>query len=213
MSDGTVPDPQDVDILMTYVTETVGTNPQGWPGGWPDEIEAAVIDTVFSIRARYGDRGRGTGVIGVVDRWRSHRGGTADDLDVLARDDPQSVRSVLRNDAKVAGRPKADVVQDVARSFTAMGIRHAEDLRRDPVAAKQAYLSVHGCGPVTWAYLRMLCDLDDVKADTWVVRFVRDKVPGAPPSEASRLVKAVASTLGVDAYRLDHAIWAYRRGV
>ena len=53
-----------------------------WPGGWPGEIEAALIDAVFSIRARYGTGENG--VRGVVKRWRDERGDVLDDLRALA---------------------------------------------------------------------------------------------------------------------------------
>ena len=76
---------------------------------------------------------------------------------------------------------------------------------------RRAYLSVKGCGPVTWAYLRMLANVDDVKADTWINRFVRDKIPDATTAQAAALVAAVATEMHVEARRLDHAIWAYRR--
>jgi hypothetical protein len=58
----------------------------------------------------------------------------------------------------------------------------------------------------------MLLGYDDVKADTWVKRFVGDKLPSVTThAEASRLVHAVAARLEVDARQLDHSIWRYRR--
>jgi len=78
--------------------------------------------------------------------------------------------------------------------------------------ARKAYLSVKGCGPVTWAYFRMLLGHDDVKADIWVNRFVRERLPHIKThSEVSDLVVAVAGRLQVDARQLDHAIWRHRR--
>ena len=56
-------------------------------------------------------------------------------------------------------------------------IRTANDFREHQDEARRAYLSVKGCGPVTRAYLRMLTNVDDVKADTWIKRYVHDKVP------------------------------------
>lgn len=94
-----------IDVLHKYVLETVGENPADWPGGWPDEIEAALIDAVFSVRARYGSRERKTGVFGAVTRWREHRGEPADDLRVLAAVAPDTLRSITNN-GKVARRYK-----------------------------------------------------------------------------------------------------------
>ena len=78
--------------------------------------------------------------------------------------------------------------------------------------ARTAYLSVKGCGPVTWSYFRMLLGFEDVKPDTWVMRFVRDAVPGVASTQAaSELVHEVAALMGVSPTDLDHAIWRYQR--
>lgn len=69
------------DRLHAYVPATIGDQLPAWPGGWPVEIEAALVDAVFSVRARYGRRelGIATGVYGVVQRWP--QGGTASTQD------------------------------------------------------------------------------------------------------------------------------------
>lgn len=205
------PEPESVDVLHAYVLETVGQDPVAWPGGWPDEIEAALIDAVFSVRARYGNRERKTGVFGAVTRWREHRGAQADDLGVLAATEPDMLRTITNN-GKVAGRYKAQIVVDAATALVKVSVVTAEDFRHHQDLAKPAYLNVKGCGPVTWAYLRMLSEVDDVKADTWVMRFVNDRLPNASQEEAAALLKSVAQRMHVDARRLDHAVWAYRRG-
>jgi hypothetical protein len=103
-------------------------------------------------------------------------------------------------------------VIEAAGKLAAVGVRHARQFDDSEQAAMAAYLSVKGCGPVTWAYFRMLLGHDDVKADTWVIRFVGDALPhvrGA--TETSLLVQAVAELMNVDQRELDHAIWRYRR--
>lgn len=201
----------DLDVLHDYVVETIGASPSGWPGGWPTEVEAALIDAVFSVRARYGSRERRTGVFGAVMRWKDARHEPANDLRVLAGTDVTQL-SDLTNSGKISRRLKATVVIDVARAFVAAGVVHAEDVSRRLPEARAAYMSVKGCGPVTWSYFRMLLGIDDVKADTWLMRFVHDTLPHVRTSEeASRLVSGVASRLGVSARELDHAIWSYRR--
>ena len=118
----------------------------------------------------------------------------------------------ITNAGKLAGRSKARVAIDAAESLVGSGVIHAADLAAHEDEARRAYLGVKGCGPVTWSYLRMLLGHDDVKPDTWVMRFVRDKLPHvASPKAASELVHAVAADLGVEAHQLDHAIWRYRR--
>jgi len=46
-----------------------------WGGGWPDQIEAALIDAVLSTRNRYGKNPTISGVRGVVQRYRDDRSG------------------------------------------------------------------------------------------------------------------------------------------
>lgn len=200
------------DQLHAYVLATIGDQIPTWPGGWPDEIDAALIDAVFSVRAHYGSReaGRESGVYGAVQRWRRQRE-AANDLRVLTRTTIEDLRAITNN-GKIRGRYKAEVVTDAAAALVNANIVTAADLQTREPAARAAYLAVPGCGPVTWRYLRMLVGSDDVKPDTWVMRFVRDKLPEInDPDDAAALITAVAEKLGVDARNLDHAIWRYRR--
>ena len=203
---------KDVAALEAHVLDKLGATHDSWPGGYPDDVELALLDAIFSVRARYGDRKKKTGVFGAVHRWSEYRGGSADDLRVLAAADLAEL-TVITNRSVLSGRPKAQVAIDAAVSLVAAGITTADAMRGDAAAAKRAYLSVRGCGPVTWAYVQMLVGIDDVKADVWVVRFVaqalgRDRVESAT---ASTLVKAVAHGIGVQERQLDHAIWRYQR--
>lgn len=201
----------DLEVLHDYVVETIGASPTAWPGGWPNEVEAALIDAVFSVRARYGSRERGTGVYGAVMRWRDFRNDEANDLQVLADVDEDQLRT-LTNSGKINGRYKARVVMDAARALTSIGVVHASDVAARLPEARGAYLSVKGCGPVTWSYFRMLLGIDDVKPDTWLMRFVQDRLPHVrSTADASQLVTGVASRMNVSSTALDHAIWSYRR--
>lgn len=197
--------------LHRHVVQTIGTSTAAWPGGWPGEIEAALLDAVFSVRARYGSRVNKTGVFGAVTRWRNQQAGPADDLRRLAASDEDELRRITNN-GRLSGRSKAAVVIDAAGALVEAGIVHAEDLPARMAEARGAYLSVKGCGPVTWAYFRMLLGFEDVKPDTWVMRFVKDAVPGVTSTEAaSRLVHEVAARMDVSPTDLDHAIWRYQR--
>jgi len=65
---------------------------------------------------------------------------------------------------------------------------------------------------VTWSYFGMLLGKPDVKADTWVLRFVRSAVGHSVGSaDAKVLVTRAAEMLGVDPTQLDHAIWLRAR--
>ena len=207
-----MPTPHDQDVLVAYAKETIGT-PGPWPGGWPHDIEAALIDAVFSVRATYGSRvvGSETGVFGAVTRWRAHRDGHADDLHVLA-DTAPSVLAQKTNAGRIARRSKAEIVVEAANALKNVGVRNAADVLEKEEPARVAYRSVKGCGPVTWRYFRMLVGLDDVKPDTWVMRFVQDRLPHIHTTdEAALLIAGAAAELGVEAKQLDHAIWLYRR--
>ncbi len=204
------PDPAAIEVLHRYVLETVGPEPANWPGRWPDELEAALIDAVFSVRARYGNRERKTGVFGAVTRWREHRGKPANDLRVLAATSPDALRS-MATDGKVSRRYKAEVVIDAAAALHKAGIVTAQDFRDNQEPAKAAYLSVKGCGPVTWAYLGILSEVDGIQPDIWLKRFVQDRIPNASQEEVSSLLTAVGERMNIEARRLDHAVCGYRR--
>lgn len=66
---------------------------------------------------------------------------------------------------------------------------------------------------MTWADFGMLLGRSDVKADTWLLRFVRDALqrPTISPEETPRLVITAAEIYGVSASRLDHGIWRHAR--
>ncbi|WP_344812898.1 hypothetical protein [Microlunatus aurantiacus] len=199
----------DVDRLLASIDRRVGQDLPAWPGGWPGQIEAALFDAVFSMQARYG--GSTTGVRAVVARWRDHRGGQVDDLAELAAADPEAVADIVRNRAKASRRLKAAIVVEAAGALANAGLIHAADFTGHP-DQRRAYLSVRGSGPVTWTYFGMLLGVSGVKADTWIVRFVRDAVGrSVTPTEAEALVSAAAAELSVPDSQLDHAIWQAAR--
>jgi len=76
-----------VDQLLEAVAARLPATWPQWGGGWPYEIEAALIDAVLSIRNRYG-KSPTSGVRGSVTRYRNKRAMPADDLEHLERQDP-----------------------------------------------------------------------------------------------------------------------------
>ncbi|MGG5259096.1 hypothetical protein [Phycicoccus avicenniae] len=207
---------EDVMVLAARVRSTVGDQLPAWPGGWPGQVELALIDAIFSIRARYGQPGTegrpSTGVLAVVERWSEHRGGPADDLLRLREMDIQRLTHILSNKAKSGGRTKAAVVVDAASRLSEVGLRHASDFTGS-AEQKAAYIGVPGCGGITWAYFGMLLGQPNSKPDTWVQRYIRGSVRSDISTEdCRRLVNSTARHLDVDATRLDHAIWLYARG-
>lgn len=187
-----------------------------WPGGYPGEIESALIDAVFSIRAKYGSSDK-VGVRGVVARWREARGvDRPDALAVLATDERPRLAEVAGNRSTTGGRPKAEVVEEAARRLVAAGIVHAADFddearRRE---AKWAYIGTLGLGSVTWSYFSMLLGKPDVKADVHVIRYVELACRGEGARFSSEYVRdlMLSSTHRfADVTELDHAIWKLQR--
>lgn len=187
--------------------------PKPWkkyPGGYKNQIEAALIDAVFSIRSKYGSET--TGVRAVVGRYREAIGSPEpNELVRLASMDPDELTWVLQNAQTVSGRPKAEAVQEAARNLVHAGVQRTADL--DPSAHRAAYTRVHGLGKVTWEYFCMLLGHQGVKADAWVTRWVAQAfgVESVDPARANALVHEAAKRLDVGPTELDHAIWAHAR--
>lgn len=201
------PAQSDIDLVLAVTDKKLPTEWPQWGGGWPNEVEAALLDAVLSIRSRYGKKPT-TGVRGAVGRYREHRGASLDDLAALATIEPAELQTVLRNRQKTGRVTKAEAIVNAATALNAVGVVHAADL--DPMSElhRFTYCSVRGLGSVTWRYFTMLLGTPGVKADTWIVRFVADALSRQVSSaEAEELVGAAADALGVNRTVLDHAIW------
>jgi hypothetical protein len=183
-----------------------------WPGGWKGDIEAAVLDAIFSIRARYG--GENTGVRGVVKRWRESRGEGRDDLKALeafeGRED--ELLEILQNRQKLgSGQTKASAAVEAAKALLKAGVRTSSDIKGTD-EERIAWCSVTGLGEVTWSYARMLLGVPGVKADVMVMRLVGSTIArSVTATQARELVLAAAQRMQVDATDLDHAIWSWQR--
>ncbi|MDX6535514.1 MAG: hypothetical protein QOF68_3258 [Gaiellales bacterium] len=135
------PNANDVAALTDAVNRKLPPEWARYPGGWPGQIEAALVDAVLSIRATYGQPHNG--VRGAVARWREHRGG--------------DLAAVLHNHRKVSGRTlKAEAIVSAADALVKVGVRHSGDFDAASPAQRKAYIGVPGLGPVTWSYLGML---------------------------------------------------------
>ena len=202
------PSHDDLKRVTNGIRSTLQPDETPWPGGYPDEIELALIDAVLSIRARYGQPD--SGVRGQVKLWKAHRGGSANDLRALATGD---LAAVLTNRQRVSQRLKVDVIQEAASALSEAGINTAADVRSDALKARRAYCSVRGLGNVTFNYMTMLIGTDTIKADTWILRFLRQVLDRqVSPDEAEVLITAAARDLQRPAREVDHEIWLYMRG-
>ena len=201
----------DVRQVVDFITDELPRDSwTPWPGGWPDQIEAALIDAVLSISARYGSETNG--VRGAVARYRASVGlDRPDDLAQLSSQDPEQLQTVL-NDQKISGRTKASAIVEAATNLLAAGVKSAADLDPHNTEQKNAYTAVHGLGWVTWEYLGMLLGKPGIKADRWIVHFVNRAIGrDVTAAEAKALLIEAAAELEATPTELDHAIWAHER--
>ena len=235
------PPSDEVDATVDYVCNTVGTDLPPHPGGWPGEIERALIDAIFSARAGYGSPGgedrEPTGVYRVLAEWQQLRG-SADRLDDLAE-----LRATIGHEGfdllhginhqrvpgNAADRPtKWQAVDQTAGSLTEVGVTSGADVAMklaEQAAFRKlwaAFVATSGVGDATFSYFLMLLGHPGVKADTMVRAFVDEALtprrrPGSgDPSNigakrAQALLLAAADRLAVDVLRLDHAVWNHQR--
>jgi hypothetical protein len=194
----------DLGVLFQAIERDIDIAFAKWPGGYPGNIELALLDAVSGVGKR-------------VLAYRELRGiselasSPCDDLAVLAAFDTGSLKKVCGHQ-KIAGVPKVDVIQTGARALVDAGVRHAADLQATNEDHKKAYTSVRGLGPVTWSYFGMLLGTSDVKADTMIVRYVSRQLRRVVESgEARRMLLLVAERLRQEPRALDHAVWRFER--
>ena len=79
---------EDARLLLAHIDETIGRDSKNWPpppAGYPGEVEAALLDSVFSLRAVYG-KSSAKGPRRVVARWRDQVDRPLNSLKALKRD-------------------------------------------------------------------------------------------------------------------------------
>lgn len=184
-----------------------------YPGGWPGQIELALIDAVFSIQARYG--GPTTGVRRVLSNYREFQAprSSLDDLRMLAEVDRDLLASALDNRQQSSGRLKCDLVIDAAEALVDVGVVRGEDFCVRDMIHRRAYCRVHGLGPITCDYVGMNLGQQGVKADIHIQRFVLEAVGRSVNEvEAAQLLKAAAHRLNIGEIQLDYAVWSHMSG-
>lgn len=202
-------DDRDVMRLREHVERNIAEM-HSFPEGWPANVELALIDTVLSIRARYGVTAD-TGVRGAIKRYKAATGRNEwNDLKALGGAEPAWLAEVLANRQKTGGVPKAEAIISAAGRLASVGATHSADIDRNSDAQRNAYCGTRGLGPVTWQYFLMLVGHDGVKADTLVTRFVTEALGRRLDSQSvAQLVTETAALLQIRAADLDHSIWRY----
>ncbi len=199
--------------------------PASWPApdGYPG-LALCVLDAVWSIGVRY------EGVVNVVNRYRALAASQGRDADedgpqeliasVAAIGGPESLAGALNNRQRTSTRNgvlKAEAVVLASQVLVDADIKSTATLVALPPAAleqlRSRFVAVHGQGSgLSFDYLLMLSGQPGVKSDRMIRRFVARALGVEPEgavtmSDARDLVVAAADALGVDAHRLDHAIW------
>lgn len=185
--------------------------------GWRGLIGTALVDAVFSIRARYQAKDPSKGVSGRLREFNAKHPEATDDLSALVELGEEEPRAVMGRGV-TRSQTKAACVIEAARALLDLDppIVTAKDLiAADAHAVKKAYTSVDGLGWVTCEYFQMLLGKPGVKADRMIVRFVNAALAGAGLAEVGA---AEAHDIVTQAHTEDnrgaetlthyeHAIW------
>lgn len=205
--------------VRAVVAETSKLNDDeftAYSGGWKGSIGTALVDAVFSIRAKYQVNDPTKGVIGRLKTFNERFPEAMNDLSALAAVGEQGLAEIMGR-TKTGGRTKAACVIDASRALLAVEppIVTAEDLvTAGPGVVKAAYTSVHGLGWVTSEYFQMLLGVPGVKADRMIVGFVNaalaaEGLDAVDPRTARELVMQAyaAEPRGETLTHYEHAIW------
>jgi hypothetical protein len=168
-----------------------------------------VVDVVSSRQRRYDSR-----VLPLVHRWEAkHPVGT---LEALADDPPDAATYGLLHSEPTTMRTVARNLLDLASSLNVdedgvcirwaagvQGLEHAHTL--DPVVG-----AVLGIGPALFAYMRMRCGADALKADLRVAMGLRELGFTFPGDVHSIMVlaRAAATEIDFDLLALDQLLWS-----
>ncbi|HXJ27262.1 MAG TPA: hypothetical protein VNH17_16235, partial [Streptosporangiaceae bacterium] len=213
----------DVEKVTARITSHLGPPSEWWwPGGWPGDIEAALVDAVFSARAVYRSK-NGKGIYANVAAWRAGRDRTDWSLDeLIAEIDGMGVdawagnfgnrqHSPTRPPSALGGPSKAATVREAAGALREQGINTATDIGLGNTETAQRVLAaVPGIGRGTANYFLMLLGAAGARPDRMVHRFLRDEAGHAfSDAQAESAVIAAAERLSVQPHVLAHAIWRY----
>lgn len=188
-----------------------------WFEGWPDDLEAALLDAVFSSRATYGSET--TGVRRVVAAWRSYRGaGNIGDVSTFGHLRRSDMLDILDNLQRVSGNKitKAEAVQQCSTVLVSHGVRSAGDLAALDSESfgrvRDAVLDVPGVGPATWEVMVGSSGVDQDLIARGVRAFVSTVLGReVTPSECAQEIADAAVELAVEEPVLRHSIWRYQR--
>lgn len=219
--------------LSALIQEAGGVSALIVPRGY-SHLGLAVIDAVFSLRARY----EGT-VLPVLQRYSVGVPGLEDCRswadDGVQEHSAAAVAARLRDLTPEEGAElfgnwqcspgtstrKAVTVLRVASTLTACGASSHQDLRarwEDPALAR-AVLRVPGAGDATWRYICSLSRIERVNPDTFVAAWVRTCAGASwlPARRCAQLLEDACGVLADDGTAItvrtaDHLVWRKQSG-
>lgn len=207
-----------VNAVVEAVTKIEDVEFTEYKGGWQNEIGTALLDAVFSIRAKYNAADPAKGVSGRVRRFRELYPEARNDLASLASLGEETIRDVMGNTV-TGSRPKAVCVVEAAQAMINLDppVITAEDaLALDGDVLRKVYTSVKGLGPVTAEYFQMHLGIPGVKADRMIIRFINRALRARglePTSHWSEARDLVIQAFEMDARgaeslnAFEHGIW------
>lgn len=222
-------DTADADLARVVQILHIDLGPEAsWPA--PVRLESLAQCIMNSI---YSTGNRSESVIRVLDRYRKRRreagqdpnlDGPAELLDEIAKcGGPERFAEALENRwrawSQKAAPLKTQVIQQAAELLHGESVNTCEQLEaalekpttRD--ALKRGWLDLPGQrSGLTWRYFLMNAGMPGIKADRMITRWTtRTLGRSTTPVEAEQLLHSAAHRLGVEARRLDHALWAHER--
>jgi hypothetical protein len=212
------------EALLSQISRELGSRDTWprWPGGWPGDIESALIDAVFSARAVY-KTAQEKGVHARVTAWQATRARSSYSLPALideidgagieawAVSFGSSQVSPRRPTSAPGGATKAAAVRQAAQLLSDQDLKEASRIASESLTlARSTLRSVPGIGYATANYFTMLLGWPGMKPDSLVHRFLRRAIgKDSTNADAEVLVTEAAKSLGILPRDLEHAIWAF----
>lgn len=212
----------DLDLLAKAITEDLG-DPSDWgaPVEFRDSLALCALNSVYSLN------GTSAAAKNVIARYREFRptADTDSGLDLMQAMDGAGgpadfAINVLRNERPLprTNRLRPEGIYEGLSKLAKLDtpVTTTEHLRtaatEGSTAAKKAWLSVKGFGPLAWSYLIMNAGVaTETKPDVMVQRYLaRALGENQLDHERTRqLLQLTATKLGVEPRDLDRAIWLH----
>jgi len=200
------------------------------PVGYPNGLALCIIDAVWSIGVKYG------GVVTVLNRYREWVPGGANAEVRTSAELAEDIKDVggpdgfadlvVKNRQRTSstnGIPKAEAVQRCAAILRDLRILTPAELQKPESNAREQAKALWKQVPgqrsgISWHYLLMLAQVEDIKADRMILGFVADSVnDGAMTPDRAYEAMIGAHTLlkrefpEITLRGLDHAVWSFQR--